>query len=300
MSDALDEQDRILLIGATGWFGRTALRLLAPFSNDVLPIASRARTLETAQGHLEVYAWDFARIVEFQPTLILDSAFLTRGLLGSIPAEEFIHQNQLLSDRLLAATGISSVKRVISVSSGAAIYPAGVEQQPVIENPYGVLKLNLERRLLRQAEESGFNVVIPRAWSVSGPEVQSPKSYAFSDLILQARTGQVRISAQNNVWRRYTAADDLLSVAFALSSAGSRIFSSGGELVEIGQLARLVVSEVGGASILKERILRGGQGDSDDYHSDGTEWQSVCDELQFSPKNLTEQISATNFGLLDH
>jgi nucleoside-diphosphate-sugar epimerase len=295
IAGAVTSQDRVVVIGATGWFGRTALRLLAPVGNPILPIASRTRRINVAGHYFDIEKWDLATIEEFQPTLIIDSAFLTRGLLSDVPLADYIRQNEILSERLLTATRIPSVERVISVSSGAAIFPEEVRHQSVLENPYGVLKRNLERRLVGQAAESGFQIVIPRAWSVSGPEVQYPHSYAFSDLILQARKGNVRVAATHEVWRRYVAADDLLTVALALSRVESHTFSSGGDLVELGELAKIVVAAVNPAAQIEERTLTVEK--SDHYHSDNVEWSMLCSRFDFTPREVAEQIALTNQGL---
>jgi len=122
--------------------------------------------------------------------------------------------------------------------------------------------------------------------------VTRPRDYAFSDLILQAAEGRVGIRAAHEVWRRYVGVDDLLAVCVSLAIEGwSGDVDSGGPLVELGDLAALVVAELNPGAEIERPSLD--DSPPDRYHSDDQSWQRACRHLNHVPASLEQQINAT-------
>jgi nucleoside-diphosphate-sugar epimerase len=293
---SLGASDRVLVLGATGWFGRTATALLQQALSASLLVASRARSFDIADKPATCSAWDWDEVQAFAPTVIVDCAFLTRDLVSQMTLSEYVSRNRALTDRMLAASGIHSVQRVITISSGAAVYPVDALSQPLADNPYGRLKREAEQQLTELGLSRGIRTVIARAWSVSGAFVQKPRSYALSDMILQARTGTIEIAATTPVFRRYTGVDDLLALALAHAVEGGRsVIDSGGQLVEMMGLAEAVVAAVNPAATINRAEVAGGEPNT--YHSDDLSWQGACAEIAFAPATLRQQIDIANAGL---
>jgi len=267
--------DRLVILGAGGWFGRSFLRLVHA-SIPVLRMASSRRE--------DLIEWDYDTIRGFAPTVVVNFAFLTRDWVEREGEETFRKVNRQLLERFAVTAEIPGVRSVLTVSSGAAL--------DAPDSPYGSMKI-AEETLARDLAVGPRAVVVARCYSVSGPFVRRPRSYAFSDLILQARSGTVRVSSDRLTFRRYTDVQDYLSVCIRHALAGwSGTIESGGELMEMGELAERVVSEVNpSAQILRPPLCLG---PASVYASDNSSWANACMRMAFWPRPLVEQIRYTD------
>lgn len=296
-ASSLRPADRVLVLGATGWFGRTATALLNSIPHPRMLIASTSRAYTVGAGSARAEEWNREKVRSFEPTVVLDFAFLTRDLVEAMPLEEYVARNEELTKRMLWAASLASVTRVLTISSGAAVFPHDALDGPLESNPYGWLKRRSEDALAGLSIERGIATVVARAWSVSGAFVQKPTSYALSDMILQAATGTIRISATSKVYRRYVSVEDLLAVSLAnATEPGTMVVDSGGELVEMGELASLVAAVVNPASTITRPTL--GDSAPNEYFADPAGWDAACSRLSFTPAGLREQIGLAARGLL--
>ncbi|BBY20993.1 hypothetical protein MSTO_11980 [Mycobacterium stomatepiae] len=288
--------DRILITGASGWLGRTALDLLAPLGLPTLALASRTRRIRVADREIDCYAWDPVQVASFAPTVVLDCAFLTRDRVAGMPLNEYVAVNRGLTDQLVYATRLPGVRLALTVSSGAAVYPRDALDGQVEDNPYGYLKREAEHRLAQAAGDSGVTSVVARAWSISGAHVQNPQNYALGSMIQAANSGAIRITARRPVFRRYVLAEELLALGIAEGGVGPCTIDSGGELVEMAELASRVARVVRpDAPISRDTV---DAGNPDRYHSDGQDWESRCQKWQFDTVPLDGQVEITARGVL--
>jgi nucleoside-diphosphate-sugar epimerase len=288
--------DRILVTGASGWLGRTALDLLAPLGLPTLALASRARTIRVAECELECRGWDERAVAAFAPTVVLDCAFLTRDRVADMPLGEYVAANRALTERLLYATRLPGVRLALMVSSGAAVHPHDALDGPIQDNPYGYLKREAEHRLAEAAAESGVVSVVVRAWSISGAHVQKPQGYALGSMIRDAEAGAIRIMARRPVFRRYVLAEELLAVGIAEGGAGPATIDSGGELVEMAELAARIAAVVRPDAVISRDEVD--TRDPDRYHSDGQDWERRCQRWDLASASLDRQIEITASGVL--
>ncbi len=288
--------DRVLITGASGWLGRTALDLLAPLGLPVLALASRPRAVRVADREVACRVWDDREVADFAPTVVLDCAFLTRGRVAEMPLEEYVATNRTLTDRLVYATQLPSVRLALTVSSGAGVHPHDALDGPIEDNPYGYLKREAEQRLAEAAADSGAIPVVARAWSISGAHVQQPEGYALGSMIQDADAGAIRIMARRPVFRRYVLAEELLAVGVAEGGVGAATIDSGGELVEMAELAARVAAVVcPDAAITRGEV---DPRDPDRYHSDGRDWDRRCQKWGLASEPLDRQIEITARGVL--
>jgi hypothetical protein len=288
--------DRILITGASGWLGRTALDLLAPLGLPTLALAGRARRIQVAGCEIVCREWDETEVAAFGPTVVLDCAFLTRGRVAEMPLEEYVATNRTLTERLVYATRLPGVRLALTVSSGAAVHPHDALRGPLEDNPYGYLKREAEYRLA-EAGENGAVPVVARAWSISGAHVQEPRGYALGSMILDADAGAIRIMARRPVFRRYVLAEELLAIGIAEGGVGPATIDSGGGLVEMAELALRVA-----AVVRPDALISRGEvdpRDPDRYHSDGGDWESRCQRWGLASVSLDRQIEITARGVLN-
>ena len=288
--------DRVLVTGASGWLGRTALDLLAPLGLPTLAVASRARIIRVGDCEIECRAWEDREVAAFAPTVVLDCAFLTRDRVGDMPLGDYVAANRTLTERLVYATQLAGVRLALTISSGAAVYPHDALDRRVEHNPYGYLKREAEHRLAQAAAESGAVPVVARAWSISGAHVQKPQGYALGSMILAAASGAIRITARHPVFRRYVLAEELLALGIAEGSVGPATIDSGGELVEMAELAARIA-----AVVRPDAVISRDEADPrepDNYHSDGQDWEMRCQRWDLASASLGRQIEITARGVV--
>lgn len=286
-SESLLPSDRVLITGASGWFGQTALALCSLSGVDTFAVSRSP--LATFNSEITTGDWEENRIQKFKPTVIIDCAFQTREKLSIIPLADYVKQNSLLTERMLWLASLDTVRLAMTISSGAAVHPHDAVNEPIEKNPYGFMKRKAEQKLSLLGNKTGISTVIPRAWSVSGAFCPKPELFAFTDLISQATTGRILIKSSTKVYRRYTSVEDLLSVSLASARLGSSsIIDSGGELFEIEELAEKIRTLVSpNATISRANSL---YKETDNYFPSGTTWIRNCESADFLAEDLESQI----------
>jgi nucleoside-diphosphate-sugar epimerase len=274
MELGLRPDDRVLVLGSSGWFGREFMALFrsSGATCPVLGIPGPSSGVEPAEADVRA----------FDPTVVLNFAFLTRERVEADGVAAFTETNRALTERFRVWASGSTVRLGVTVSSGAAL------TEP--DHPYGALKAEEESLGLELVSGSRAMVVL-RAYAVSGGYVRRPRDYAFSDFIVQAHAGSVHVRADRPVLRRYSAVSDALTVALRAGLAGrSGILDTGGELVEVGDLARRVIDVVNPAANLSRSVLTSDEPSS--YHSDDSVWCEWISTSGVEPMNLEAQIRA--------
>jgi nucleoside-diphosphate-sugar epimerase len=292
LRSSLGDEERIVILGATGWFGRTLTQLLSGSAQEVIYVASYPRVLKVFGTSINVVAYDSDLIRRFEPTIVVDFAFLTREKVAEVGLANFLNVNEELTRQLLEVAGLPSVKKVLFTSSGAAVYPREGQPKTYEQDPYGYLKHQQESAMRLFAARSKKSVLCLRPWSVSGLSVGRPMEYAFSSLVIQALNGDVSLEAKRPVFRRYCAVEDMLAIAFAIWPDPQvneyRVLESGGELHSLIGLAEIIVDLVGNGSKLRHSI--DSHAEPDTYYSDNKSWSAGCDAAVYTPKNLKTQI----------
>jgi len=281
----LTSSDKVLITGCQGWFGRTALAMTRASGLPVLATGSKDNLITLDGVNQQVIKQDLETINAFEPTVVIDTAFLTREKVEKIGYQNYIDQNQKLITDSLAIALLSSVRKYVGFSSGATVNLAGHKFFTIFENPYAAQKRHYEERM-SELIESGKAISIARVWSVSGSYLTKAEAFAFSNLILQAKSGKIKIDAPHLVYRKYCSIDDVLAIALANKPG---VFDTGGELVELGNLAEIIKTEVNP----KARIVRFLQPDllPDNYYSTSSDWCRLTKEygLEFDP--VSEQVA---------
>lgn len=288
--------DRVLITGASGWFGQTATYLMQGLPQEVLLTASSSRTVQTAAGNLSVVAWDESMVNDFGPTVVIDCAFLTRDLVTDEGLADYVRANEQLTANLIHLAHSDSVRRLVTISSGAAMYPEDALLSSIENNPYGYLKRQAELELQQAVQESNKQAVVARAWAVSGAFIGKPQNYALADMILQALRGSIDVKADKRVERRYSAVEDLLALSLAKSQTDTfSVIDSEGPLIEMGELAQRVADLINPIATLSRPQLTNQP--ANDYWSRTETWPSLCERFGLIPADLDHQIMRTLNGL---
>lgn len=281
------------MTGATGWLGRSALSLIVSTGAEVMALSSKD-TRTTIDGHeIDVRNYEAHLARGFRPTVVIDCAFLTRDRIFQTGLDSYIEINRDLIDRAESLAGLETVRRFVAVSSGAAKPHLELRNDRYIDDPYGALKADYERRLAENSREIANKVVVCRPYSLSGRYARSRSSYALFNIIDQAKTAEsIFLESTKPVFRRYTDAEEFLALSLA-STPGGPPLESGGELIELGALAEKVIDELNLSCTIRRREI---SGLPDDYHSDNSSMELACAQVGFAPSSLSEQIRTSSLS----
>lgn len=282
LSGAFAPEDRILVLGAGGWFGSTALHLIGSqvTPEQVLGVARSRRLHVVGDWTWQLEVWDEQQVRNFAPTIVLGLAFITRGFAAHMDAKDYDGINMELSRRFIYAASLPSVRLAMTASSGAAITES--------DHSYGRLKLIEEHAALQLATPNRV-ALVARAFSVSGPFVRRPAEYAFSSFVEQAASGHIEVKADRPTFRRYSDLGEYLAVCMRRGHDGySGVIESGGELEEMGGLAQRIAA-ASQSPVTVHRVPFTSDAPSI-YASDDMHWQHHCAALGFEPSSLDDQV----------
>jgi nucleoside-diphosphate-sugar epimerase len=285
----LNSDDRVLVTGAGGWFGRTAIAMTREAGLGLLATGSKDQKIEIDGQSQEVYTQKLEMISNFRPTVVIDTAFVTRERLPVLGYEPYVEANQKIIDQSLAIVAMPSVRKYIGFSSGASMHLAGHTSFSLEENPYAAQKRIYESQVSEIAGALQCDISIARAWSVTGAYFTKPHTFAFTDLITQAKLGLIEIKARHLVYRRYCAIEDVLALCLLPRSSGtSLILDTGGDLIELSDLAKLVVALVNPHAEIRREVDPGLP--IDNYHSDGKDWDDLQKTVGLALDSISNQI----------
>lgn len=291
-------EHRVVLTGASGWLGRSTLELL----HDALreQFAERVFCFGSTQADVHLSSTQIVTqrpLVELanlsrHPTLLLHFAFLTKDRAEAMRESDYRSANQAIRQLVLDALEPIGVEAAFLASSGAAHFADDLLATPAMRL-YGELKREDEAAFTTWSEARDRRLIIARIFNLSGPHINKLPSYALSSFILDALAGgPVVVKARHEVRRGYVAIRELMSLAFALlldQARGVTQFDSGGQDVELGELASLIASSM---NCPVERPLSG-VGRADIYLGDDRAYRRLLDRYGIEGVSLTDQISET-------
>jgi len=300
----------LVVTGATGWFGRTALhelqRLLGPeaFSRRVRAFASRSRSIAST-GFVDGLerAIPIAPLAEL-PDLakhepieaLLHTAFLTREHVEHVGVEAYISVNRDITDLVRRSLEATPSARAVVISSGAAAALDAVScfEDHLHADPYGVLK-GEEERQLGDIE----NTLVLRAYAVSGRFMRDPRNFALGDFLLRALDGlPIEIKAPMPVIRGYGHAGDMVNFAFRWlwseqlpPARPIAAVSQEVELLELASLISFLYNLPPLSSVIDPKLS------PNRYTADSVTYLNMLHELEIVPLSMEKQISDTASGL---
>ena len=282
--------DRVLVTGAGGWFGRTAVAMTRESGLALLATGSKNQQIEIDGQSQAVQAQDLAVIAAFKPTVVIDTAFATREMHLVLGHKGYVETNQKLIDQSMAIAVLPSVRKFVGFSSGVTMHLAGQKSFSLEENPYAAQKRIYENRLEKLANSLEIDASIARVWSVTGCYfTKGAAAFAFTDLIAQAKLGLIEIKAKHFVYRRYCAIEDVLALCLLPRVSGSKtIIDTGGDLIELSELAKLVVDLINPHADIIREVDPGLP--ADDYHSDAKDWNKLQKLVGLPSDSISNQV----------
>lgn len=300
----------IVVTGATGWIGRSALHELqsiipaASFNQKVLSFASRhARLISTGYGTasqivVPVYPLtDLPEMVWGKTIFVLHSAFLTPSSAKRFSPDEYVVLNRQITKLVHRALGNAKRARVVCLSSGVAA--------TVDANSAAMLPTNCSRHdyaCLKREEELCLATVVPtqifRIYALSGRFFGSQAPYALVEFVAAAlQMNRIKIEAGYDIVRGYSNASEVASLAihWLLSqSSPSRPLDAVSAVTTLVDLAADVSKLFG---IQEPESAIDASIPPDVYASDTFEYLARLKAAGISPLSLQGQILDTAGGI---
>lgn len=293
---------RIVITGASGWLGSATLELLHDALGDKLfdrlrCFGSNARTLHLRDG-VSVEQRPLAEIalLDSRPTIVLHLAFLTKDRVEGMDAEAYATANAGLSAIVLGALDAIGTTAVFVASSGAA-RSADDPDAAHDMRLYGALKKRDEDDFAAWAQARARTAVIVRVFNVAGPYINKHQSYALAAFVNDALAGRpITVRAQHRVVRGFVAIRELMSlvVRLLLDAPGVHRFDTGGEAMELGDVAAAVAATLAGdtdpvpvnrAAITSTRV--------DHYVGDRGEYDRLRSAMAIDTVSFHDQVAET-------
>ena len=229
---------RILITGGSGWLGKSSINHIRKHipRAEIKILGSHSRNMEILGEQFTVENLDQYDPKSFSPDGVIHLAHLTRGRIDEFGLQEYKFQNQKILSKLKTIFEVNQIKWTTVVSSGAVESFVG----KIENNPYTESKLAEEKFIREYSISNNIGFSIVRLWGSLGFDMPINRNYAVSDFIIQAlEKDEIKVKAINKVFRRYVDSREFMSVC--IESARVKIndtFSSGGQLIEISDLAR--------------------------------------------------------------
>ncbi len=314
MTESSSHDGIIVITGATGWVGRTAMhelqKILSPseFLKRVRPFASRESKLPSTGYDLNrqilIPIYSLANLPELaysnSISTLFHAAFLTRDRLPVIGFENYVKTNRWITQQVKATLQLSPKARAVLISSGAAEVFDNNQSflSHLAQDPYGVLK--------KEEEVSLFNLVsssiVLRIYALSGRFIRNPKRFALGDFLLMALRGDpILINSQNPVLRSYGNAGDIASFGWHwLFDIRPSFFTSPIAAVSIQTdlltLAKQISILFDNLAVISNQEV-GAPPNS--YVADQTPFLRGMSHYEIRPKSLEDQLKDTLDGLRD-
>jgi len=291
----LDNFDQIVIYGAKGWFGRSAVSVLFEENLDlkehqILLVGSKSESANVARLPSDVYTSADAQQHIRSKILFLNSAYLRREKLDHMLANEFELKNQQImkfGENLLRA---GKIKKFVNLSSGVASQGT-LESLSHVEDPYAKCKIIDEAKFNALCESMGAELINCRIYSMSGKYLNEFTKLALSTFISNSitKTHQINVNSPTTI-RSYVDSIDLARVLFELSLRnGNHLIDSGGSLTSLGALAAGIAELNPGTTLVLPNQFE----KSPDYYGDYEKFNKLSAELGVELLNLNQQIIET-------
>lgn len=287
----LNGNERVVIRGASGWVGRTAATMLHSLNVPISLFASRSRLEKIGEKNFYVSSWNIDNAINFEPTHIIDAGYITREFTSGMYEKDYISMNKLMTDQTIDLMKKVKGIKLISFSSGVTRMPSEKGK------PYTLAKQRDEKIFEEFANKTGKQISNFRIWSITGGLVTKKRGFAFSELILQALEGEIKVRSNKPVYRRFCLVDEIIAFGFLQFENPYRLVDTGGDLVEIHDLALKIKEIVNPEANLEfEKIELNAE--PDNYFSKNWDWDNLAKIMNYRVSSIEEQIKLVKESLI--
>ena len=291
----LERYDQVIIYGARGWVGRSAIHTLLQgnkslVADGVIAIGSRSESPLDSGLPFHIYSSKDLKPLLKKNILFLNAAYLRREKLLELKQSEYIAKNIEIMEFPKKLLLEKRIKTFINLSSGVV---ANVNLKHVndIQDPYTRMKVIDEQEIMKLCMSSNTNLINCRIFSMSGKFLNEFRHLALSSFILQAKQLDRPIEVRSpKTLRSYIDSIDLVNVLLLLTLEERDFWiDSGGTLIQLGDLADFISSRYSGSSVIKEFKSK----KSDDYFGNLSEFNQLARSRGVHLLSIQEQINQT-------
>lgn len=294
---------KIVINGAGGWLGRSTAFALHrsglirdPKTVSLFGQSNRVANVGPWQNQ-EVKKLEGLQDVNSENTLFVQLAFKTRDYLASMGEQKYLSVNREIIRNSLELLRRSEARSVVVVSSG--VVKRYLDSNGKSDNnAYSKLKIEEEQMFAETCASMESSLLILRLWGASGEDMTEPLKYGIGDLIRQAlNERRISVNASRLVYRRYLDSRDQMEIAIRASlESRELVIDSGGEIIEIGQLAAKVRDMFSpGKEIIRPGVK---QSEPDVYFSTSTISERLATQYSIPLLSLERQLIETSKAVL--
>lgn len=291
---------QIVVYGANGWLGRSAIAAALELSPDLSPksilllgskksnITIRGRNFEIKDSHAG------QNLIE-EDAIFINCAFLRREHIYSLGEKEFESRNRRIMDFPINVLRNRTIFNFVNLSSGVAASVSNIDDN-FSQDMYAILKKQGELELAHETEKTGSRFLNCRVYSVSGIYLNEYENLALSLFIAQALKSEPITVRSPESMRTYIDGINLMTVLLKLAFNGEMgNYDSGGVCVTIKQLAQTVSRVVDDR---ESEIILGEEKESS-YVGDFEKFNELSIKLGVKILDLDEQVRNTLMAFRD-
>ncbi len=285
---------QIVIYGANGWLGRSAIAAtfdlfpdLSP--NSILLLGSKSSKITIRGKNLEIKeALSGIHLIE-ENSIFLNCAFLRREQLAKIGEKDYIAQNLHVMEIPILVLRKRRIFSLVNLSSGVAgLVQGGVNNSS--QDMYAVLKRRSEIVLAHETSLAGTNFLNCRVFSVSGRYLNEFENLALSLFIAHALKSEPINVRSPESKRSYIDGVNLMTVLLKLAINGETgNYDSGGICVTMKELGETILRIIDSRE--SEVIIGEDKGKS--YFGDFKKFNDLSIQLGVAILDLDEQVRQT-------
>jgi nucleoside-diphosphate-sugar epimerase len=289
----------LIVTGASGWFGRTALyeyeQQFGPkaLRSNIIACASSNRLIDIRSPYGPIRAVGINELDYISGAAgLIHFAFLTRERVTSVGLNQYIAQNRAITARMAAFICRNPGIPIITTSSGAAAIFDGAELD-LTSNPYAALKQE-EENLWRRSGSERMAIVF-RVYAASGRFIKDPKLFALGDFLSSALAGKrIEVRSSRHVIRSYAHVGTMVRLFWAMLMAptgpGFRQIDAAMHTISLVDLAKLISQQWG---LPEPNVHIDPSLPADDYWADSRPFRDLLRQYSIKAPDLIEQIQET-------
>jgi len=290
---------KIIVTGATGWIGRSALEEIdrsLPQNIELIGISRSSKQLILNSGRTIKLVTKNDESIQQNVIGIIQAAFPTQNLITHMGPDKYNSECNTLLDWLRDFLQVSKPDWLISISSG--VLSVGNTDDP---RHSGDLALYSKWKKIEEKialESSIKSVLVGRLFSASGRFMTKPKSYALGDFITSGILGEaISVRSLRESKRSYIDAEEFLGVLLKSVNKNERlVVDSSGIVLSILELATIVQKYFPKSILEVPSKLQSG---SDDYFSrDPLRFENLAKTSNVEISGIDEQVSRTIAGIM--
>lgn len=296
----MNDKQKFLLTGASGWFGKTALneykKLYGYDSliNDITSFSSKYQKIKLTGIKEKYNLIPLEKIIDQKKPLgILNMAFLTQDKIKKYGIETYIKINEQILNTLQKIISIYPDVPLISISSGAA-KKNNIGSIDKYIDPYSYLKKKEE--MILQAHSNKRMALVFRVYAATGEFMTQPERFALGEFLKSAKNKtRIKIRSKTKVMRSYVSVEALMNLCWQILKSpikkGFYNIDACYEDISIQDLAQYISEEWDLENPISEKFFNS---DPEIYCGDKVKFKSLLKKYKVQHPTLEEQILITS------